>query len=207
MCTPAHASRALGALCILSALALELPASQAAMIIPGGIGPFRIDFRSAANCPSAEKCNHPEKMEVTDLKVSKDPNNPYKYTYDMNVNSSVVVDDNYKTDIKVSRWSQSGWTNNVFRMTVPNPCSAFKSRRPDIFKQVSDLYYDGTVTDCPFPPVSAQVRDFTIEAKPPSNLKTLPYGRFRARVKLIDPNQECISCYDIVTDVLPKRRQ
>ncbi|XP_026274749.1 uncharacterized protein LOC113203980 isoform X1 [Frankliniella occidentalis] len=203
----APAARVLGALSILIALALKSPVADAATVIPGGIGPFRVELRNVANCGVPEKCNHPEKMEVANMKVARDPDNQYKYTYNADINSTVAVDDSYKTEVRVSRWSGNGWTNNVFRMTVANPCSAFKSHRPDIFKQVSDLYYDGSVTDCPLPPVSARVRDFTVEAKPPSNIKSLPYGRFRARIKLIDPNHECISCYDVVTDVLPKRRQ
>ena len=30
------------------------------------------------------------------MKVSKDPNNPYKYTYNADVNMTVPVDDTYK---------------------------------------------------------------------------------------------------------------
>ncbi|XP_034238510.1 uncharacterized protein LOC117643628 [Thrips palmi] len=192
---------------LLAALVANRLSSCRAERIPSGIGPFRVELRSFNVCPAAEKCLHPEKLNIENMKIARDPNNPYKYTYNADVNVSVPVDDTYKTEVKVSRWSSLGWTNNVFKMTVPNPCSTFKSTRPDVFKQVSDLYYGGTVTDCPLPPVAALVRDFVVEAKPPSNVKTLPYGRFKAKIKLVDPNQECVTCYDVITDILPKRRQ
>ncbi|KAJ1528769.1 hypothetical protein ONE63_007155 [Megalurothrips usitatus] len=202
---------ATAARCVLAAAtaAVVVLGVADAATIPGGIGPFRIELRSSTVCPASEKCLKPDKFSVENLKVTRDPKDEYKYTTNADVKSTINFDDSYKTEIRVTRWSaiSNGWTNSVFRMTVTKPCSAFKSHRPDIFKQISDLYYDGKLEDCPITPVTAQVRDFVSEGKPPSQVKTLPYGRFRARIKLIDTSQECLHCLDVVTDVLPKRRQ
>lgn len=59
-------------------------------------GPFRIEFRGINSCDASEKCGNPQKMALKNLKVTKDANNQWRYLYNMDVNLSVPIDDNYK---------------------------------------------------------------------------------------------------------------
>lgn len=63
-------------------------------------GPFRVELRSVNTCPASDKCFHPEKVNVENMKITKDPNNPYRYTYSADVNVTVPVEDTYKVIIR-----------------------------------------------------------------------------------------------------------
>ncbi|XP_068083871.1 uncharacterized protein [Anabrus simplex] len=162
---------------------------------------------------AAYKLSGPYEVNILEVNQCQDmTDNKVKYTTKLTKKSKsekvwstsftlpIDLDEESKMVLDADIWgSTGGWNKNGFHHEAENLCKLLTDDLPDLYQKL--LEHFGLNEGCPVKAGTFEVKDFPTKWGIQKKFPELPYGKFRAEVKVFS-GDEYAGCFSLTVEVV-----